>query len=190
MTKFKPVIDYSTISPEEALLLKSWAELNQDSDLDYETVRVRDTLLKISINYVKVPEKVYYFGCAKPYSSDGHQFYIRPWYSDYESRKWIPWKLGELDGGLAPVLNPHVKDNYRRQECPQGVTSVTIKDNWTALSFWDRTGDQRGASNSCFLIDSIVSFEEGIELARQQWTQLFERFEKAGLELKEYESTI
>jgi hypothetical protein len=132
------------------------------------------------------PNKVYFFGCAKPFSDGGHYLYWRPFYEDYELEKTIPWRLGELDGGLAPVRNPWCKDSYRRQECPQGVTSVTHKGGWTALSFWDRTGDSRGASSSTFLINRIVDFEQGIEYAKASWPQLFKRFEEAGLELKEY----
>jgi hypothetical protein len=189
MAKFRRVADYSRITQEDLLRITAICEEVQSTDEFSHHELFSDLFAivrKIVIQRVKVPEKVYFFGCAKPYASDGHQFYLRPWYSDYESRKWIPWSLGELDTRLASVLNPHVKDEYRRQECPQGVVSVTYKENWTALSFWDRTGDQRGKSNSTFLIDSIVDFKEGIELARASWPQLFKRFKEAGLELREY----
>lgn len=138
------------------------------------------------------PDKIYFFGHAGEHDHSGHQIYWRPFHSLSRSDmqvNGVPWSLGELDGQLAPVLNPWCKDHYRRQECPQGVTSVTYKKGWTALSFWDRTGDSRGASNSTFLINRPVDFKEGIELAQASWPQLFKRFQEAGLELKEYEGT-
>lgn len=158
---------------------------------ELEEVLVRAQALNLALKLLNgPPDKIYFFGCGKPFTDSGHDLYWRPFSSDYNLRKKIPWSLGVLDGGLAPTLNPWTKEPYKRQECPQGVTSVTYKDGWTCLSFWDRTGDQRGASNSSFLINKPVDFKEGVELARASWPQLFKRFEEAVLELKEYESTL
>ena len=140
--------------------------------------------------------KVYYFGVAN--GDCGHFCYEKPWTQiGYSTRNtFSPWKYYDLDGKLAPVLNPEKANPETnkyyyldRKEAPQGQVKVHHKDGWTALSFWDRTQDPRGASNSSFLIDKIVDFKEGIELAQASWPQLFKRFEKAGLELKEYEGT-
>lgn len=126
--------------------------------------------------------KVYYFGCAKPFSRGGHYLYAYPW-ADID----LPYKnWGYIDGNYAPVKNPWQKNWYSRDEEAQGLCSVTHQDGETLIAFWDRTGDKRGACNSAFLIDKIVDFKEGIELAQTSWPQLFKRFEEAGLELKEY----
>lgn len=155
-----------------------------------EATLTQAVTIKARLRKIQGPPKVYYFGCAKPFASDGHQLYWRPFYSlsrtEMVTNK-VPWTLADLDGSLAPIKNPWTNDSYKRQECSQGITSVTYKNGWTALSFWDRTGDERGASNSSFLIDRIVDFKEGIELAQASWPQLFKRFQGAGLELKEYE---
>lgn len=139
--------------------------------------------------------KVYYFGVAN--GDCGHYLYNKPWtqipYTERNSCS--PWKYYDLDGKQAPVLNPEKANPETnkyyyldRKEAPQGQVKVQHKDGWTILSFWDRTQDRRGASNSNFLIDKIVDFKEGIELAQTSWPQLFKRFQEAGLELREYES--
>jgi hypothetical protein len=124
--------------------------------------------------------KVHYFGNIKAGQADGHQLYCNT--GDGSKLRgvqpWQPYYI--LDSRLAPRLS-------NGQEAPQGQALIHHKDGWTAIAFFDRTGDPRGASNSVFLIEATVNFEEGVELARASWPQLFERFKKAGLELKEYE---
>lgn len=121
--------------------------------------------------------KVYYFGCRN--GDGGHYLWNYEWNRvDYKlQREFRPWNIGEIDFKLCPRYGA------------QGIVKVHHKDGWSALAFEDFTVDDRPGSNSCFLIDKIVDFKEGIELAQASWPQLFKRFEEAGLELKEYEGT-
>lgn len=129
-----------------------------------------------------------YFGCDRGVwgnTQAGHGFsgphgsYV----NGRDAQAVNPW--GMLDGKLAPKDHHGevvfgVDDRRRAEravEYPQGVAALHHKDGWTALSFWDRTGDSRGNSNSTFLFDSVMSFEEAIDAAREHFSALFERFE-------------
>lgn len=123
----------------------------------------------------------YYFGC---YSSvhGGHGFHrpggksIRAT-DDGPVRSWAcgigPWD--QVDGTLAPVVGE--RRGYRKIECPQGVAALHHKDGWTALAFWDRTGDHRGNSHSNFFFDEILDFDAAVAAARVAFPELFERFD-------------
>lgn len=77
-----------------------------------------------------------------------------------------PWTLGELDGSVQP----------KRVDQAEGLALLHHKDGWTALAFWDRTIDQRMGSNSVYVADAVLSFEEIVELARSRfehrWNQM------------------
>lgn len=83
----------------------------------------------------------------------------------YES---VPWGT-MLDAGLL------TNDYYGCDSRPDGKYVVQQKDGWTAVAFWDRSGDGRGGSNSVFLVNAEITGEELITLARQQWPEIFNR---------------
>lgn len=117
-----------------------------------------------------------YFGCPRGvygYREAGHRF-VAPGGAAVRSvdgERAQPW--GMLDGKLAP----REWDSHRAPEMPQGVAALHHKDGWTALSFWDRTGDSRPASNSTFLIEGTLDFDEALAEARERFSLLFERFD-------------
>lgn len=120
---------------------------------------------------------VLYFGC--PCGVAGHRDAGHFYYDDrYRSlglgnrpdRQTGPWS--PIDGALAP----REWDSRRAPEKPQGVAALHHKDGWTALSFWDRSGDSRPASNSTFLFDGTLTFNEALAAARDHFPALFERF--------------
>jgi len=53
------------------------------------------------------------------------------------------------------------------------------KDGWYALSFWDSSGDKRAASCSNFFLksDDDLSFDDLVLIFREQWPELWERFD-------------
>lgn len=84
-----------------------------------------------------------------------------------------------LDGGL--VWNARHK-NTRNRFCDETeglafLSHATNKDTpWTAISFWDRSGDSRGNSNTTFIACGRLTFAQMIRLARYKWPQFWARF--------------
>lgn len=82
---------------------------------------------------------------------------------------------GSLDGNFAPYYSKREGDPLGNQ--PQGHAKLTYLQGWTVVSFWDRSGDTRGNSNSAFIVDAIVSFDDVMKLARRYWPAYIERAE-------------
>lgn len=115
--------------------------------------------------------RAYYFGClcgvngetqAGHYLHDDHLRTV-----SWRERDAQPW--GYIDAQLAPKLGRH-------EEAPQGHAALHHKDGWTALAFWDRSGDSRDNSNSAFLFDHVLTFDAALAAAREAFPALFERF--------------
>lgn len=110
---------------------------------------------------------VYYFGNFKV---EGHYLYgpggIRVRSRTEQRSTKIPWALGELDGGLCP-----------KSKGQNGVAAVHHRDDWSALSFWDRSGDSRPGSNSTFLVDEPnLTFQELFDKALEAFPTIWFRF--------------
>jgi hypothetical protein len=124
---------------------------------------------------------VRYFGCARGIDQQrdvGHGWYMpaagprcltEP---SQEARAVLDHLFPRIDGSYAP-RNP---GRGRGTEAPQGECHVEHADGWTLISFWDRTGDERAASNSNFVVEGEHTLEQALELARQAMPALFERF--------------
>lgn len=118
---------------------------------------------------------VFYFGCRNK-ANLGH-FMYRPdgWQLSREKMPG-PWKLGELDGGLAP-----------KKTTEQGAALMHKKPGWIYISFWDYTADSRGKSNSGFLFQvapgEINDFDELMQEAENQFPWIFHRFDAAHLKI-------
>ncbi len=87
---------------------------------------------------------MYYFGCWRLHTNDGHRLY-RP----EGSSAWrllmdggLPWTAAQIDTGLCP----HGVGLTAQQ--PEGAALLHHKKGWTALAFWDRSADRRRNSNS------------------------------------------
>jgi hypothetical protein len=113
--------------------------------------------------------KAYYFG---PYDQAGHHLHgPRGSMVLYATEKTLPWTVGELDG----KMQPHSEDcGGKRSYCscgsgPEGRALVHYKDGWTALSFWDRSVDPRGACNSTYIAQGEFSFNEMVAIAKAQF---------------------
>jgi hypothetical protein len=115
----------------------------------------------------KKMSKIYYFGCVN--DRDGHDMYNHHLRSNKETHYFLrngPWGY-EIDGGLCPLIN-------KRQV--EGIADIHQKDGWTAIAFWDRTGDSRSNSNSAFIVEGEFEFGEMLAMAKKTFPQLFERF--------------
>lgn len=103
---------------------------------------------------------VWFFGCL---GEPGH--YLRGADKRIEWNRVHPWG-NKIDGGLCEG------PKYQRAD---GKMWEHHKDGWTAVAFWDQSGDDRGASNTAFLVHAEVTADELIAAARLQWPEVFAR---------------
>lgn len=110
----------------------------------------------------------FYYGC---WGLSGHVMHTPTsigFLSRATIRQTLPRRFCDdsvLDTGLAP-----------KGRQVQGRALLHHHEGWTALAFWDRTGDKRGNSNSVFILRGTHDFEAALTLARQHFPELFERF--------------
>ena len=118
----------------------------------------------------------------KPLGRDPRRFYFGPWDEaghymrsdeqnhrsfDLEERRAVsrfnrinPWGLS-VDGGLCPTVNQQ----------KEGIALLHHREGWTALSFWDRTIDDRTGSSSTYLAEGEFTFEQMVEMAKSRFAQ-------------------
>lgn len=126
--------------------------------------------------------KMFYFG---PLKESGHfLFGDNGWALDHDEREKSPWQAHEIDGILQPGCFIDRWGGWRH-EGPQteGEALVHHKNGWTALSFWDRTVDDRHGCNSTFMAEGTFTFEEMVELAK---TRFAERWGKMKFPVVQY----
>ena len=102
-------------------------------------------------------------------------YHGREAYDEYD-RFPFPWM--NLDGQFAP-RKAKTAGQYiggKGEEFPQGQARLTHIKGWTVVSFWDRTGDSRGNSNTAFVFDERLSGEDALRIAREKFPELFARF--------------
>lgn len=108
--------------------------------------------------YTGEPGKVYFFGCK---DTGGH-YCFDPEGGKSTGYNWPgPWNK-KIDGTLPPQRD---KTEFK--------CTVTHKEGWTALAFWDYTIDTRPGSNSAFFTRGEYDFEEMLQLAKHAWPRLF-----------------
>ena len=115
------------------------------------------------VKVYRIPVKAYYFGCvgdAGHYLHDTHLRHVR----GGRDSTLLPWD--RIDGKLAPQGPRQV----------EGQAVLHHKDGWTALSFWDRSVDSRGGSNSNFFFNDTLTFEVALLVAQERFPKVWERF--------------
>lgn len=112
--------------------------------------------------------KTYYFGCWD--GTVGH--YLKDPSGTHADWDRTPWGI-KIDARLAPTST--------REE---GIAKLHHKDNWTALSFWDYSVDHRGGCNSIFFAEGIFSFDEMIQIGKDSFPKIMERFDFPIVELQ------
>lgn len=98
--------------------------------------------------------KPFYFGCWSPARCGHYLFDQEGHHADERRVPGLPIRPTLLDGGLLFGV-PDVEGNavlFHGRGC-------------TLLSFWDRSGDSRGASNSSFILPDLLTFESAVEAA-------------------------
>lgn len=98
----------------------------------------------------------------------------------------VPWSVTELDSRLAgdPALVERWGDgidgkgtvpHWRSEDQPEGVVRLHHRDGWTAISFWDRTGDRRGSSNSTFIAEGMHDAPQMLTLFAESFPAIWAR---------------
>jgi len=115
---------------------------------------------------------IYFFGC---WGRTGHYLYQPGGTSLIITALDMPWGY-EIDGGLCPGKRRGPKAYQLPETQIEGQASLTKKDGWTALSFWDRSMDHRMNCNSNFIAKGYFSFDEIMMLAKQYFPEIMGRF--------------
>lgn len=128
----------------------------------------------------------FYFGCI---GGPGHNFHAarRTRADAYALERSVSAALGR--GGLDARLcwnSPRTeRDRYERRNETEGLAFRTCNGGWTAVSFWDRSVDQRGACNSAFIVRGEMTFAQVIRAAKQGWPKVWSRFTFPVIEVDE-----
>lgn len=105
--------------------------------------------------------EILYFGWSYP---SGHTLCSKQARYTFECTPWG----SALDGGIE-----------KTPDCVDGKVTVAYKDDahgtWTALAFWDRSGDKRPGSHTVFLSFDRLEPEDMLRLSKEQWPEVFAR---------------
>lgn len=107
------------------------------------------------------PLEVWCFGCI---GQPGH-YLLRPNRQLCFKQDVQPWGWN-LDGGLCEGRP------YQRSD---GATWEHHKAGWSAVAFWDQSGDDRGGSCTVFLVNAEATRDEILAAARTQWPEVWNR---------------
>jgi hypothetical protein len=131
-----------------------------------------------------VTPRMFYFG---PWATAGHFFYDEHGRSVHEENvQGFPFGHYNgrvfVDGCLQPGC-PDPDDRLRRKTRPEieGEALLHHINGWTALCFWDRSVDKRGASNSNYFAEGTFTFEQMVEMAKVRFS---ERWGKMNFEVR------
>lgn len=81
-------------------------------------------------------------------------------------------KLGK--GTIDQTLCWNYRQPGRRED--EGQALLTRGQGWTAIGFWDRSGDQRPGSNTAFIMRGELSFEQAVRVAKHHYPLAWRRF--------------
>lgn len=99
----------------------------------------------------------------------GHYLYTP---TGYGNASELPWPSHDLDGGLVWNAGAWIvrgESRWRERSTSaevQGEAALRYKGlanvsgGWTALAWWDCTGDGRGGSNSVVIVNRVCTFTE------------------------------
>lgn len=114
---------------------------------------------------------VLYFGCL---GHPGHYLHgprgsTSQELANYAHEKKLPWTAPQLD---SEFLEETIEGQYQ----PEGIATTVWRADWSALAFWDRSGDHRHNSRSVFLVHGQWGFEDLVRFAREAFPEIWARF--------------
>lgn len=106
--------------------------------------------------------KVYFFGVWTS-GKVGHTLHDAHGKPLWQIEKHQPWGL-KIDQGLCPALL-----NAPDPSGQQGQAALHHLGGWTALAWWDQTGDRRDGSNSVLLAEGVWTTEDMLAFGREHF---------------------
>lgn len=122
------------------------------------------------------PVETYYFGCWR---ESGHYLWTPNMARPQGCPFGYPEKLNGryLDCGFCPGIivykDGRISDS---KNVPDGQAAVVHVDDWTVLSFWDKSVDHRPGSHSTYLIRGTHAFENAVIIARERFPHVWARY--------------
>lgn len=100
------------------------------------------------------------------------------WWPRWPRIKGCPWGDDHVDSKLCRGYDSRNRYGFvERDQQIEGLARIHHKDGWTAVGYWDRTGDDRYGSNSNFVAEGTFTFEQMMEMARQHFPDVIRRTE-------------
>lgn len=128
--------------------------------------------------------RMFYFG---PWDQPGHYLFTerrtKVW-GDESDAEGFPWRSGYgIDGVLQPGCHKDRDGRWTHRGSPEveGAAVLHHRAGWTAISFWDRSVDKRGACNSTYFAEGLFTFEQMVEMAKARFS---ERWNKMQFEVR------
>lgn len=81
-----------------------------------------------------------------------------------------------IDGAVIQTMSGK-QDAYARREEPEGVRYHFQKNDWTLVSWWDRSADPRGGCIAAFAMKGLYDPDEAETYARKMFPTVFERMD-------------
>lgn len=117
---------------------------------------------------------VYFFGC---WGAVGHHLWVpRHAFASLTEEERIPWALHTLDSGLCHGKRDKYGNTVDSSEEREGRAALHHKDGWTALSWWDRSVDNRYGCNASVIAKGTFTVKEMLALGREHFPSVFQRF--------------
>lgn len=113
-----------------------------------------------------------YFGA---WAGPGHYFFNERGHKVWLEAACHPFV--RIDGVLQPGCYLDAHSGHWRHRGPEieGEALLHHKAGWTALSFWDRSIDKRGACNSTYIAEGLFTFDEMVQLAKARFAYRWEK---------------
>lgn len=129
---------------------------------------------RLAASSVRLDVDCYYFGCV---DGPGHIFRgPGPRTRVYALEEHLAQLFGGLDGKLCWNSPRSDRDRFVDRNETEGRAFITHCGGWTALAFWDRSVDRRGACNSAFFVQGTLTFAQIVWVARHCWPKIWARF--------------
>lgn len=86
----------------------------------------------------------------------------------------LPWS--DIDCVLCPG-NRNRHGDVKPLDQIEGAARLHVKDDWTALAWWDRSVDTRSGSNAAIFIPGVHDVHSALTIGRETFPSMFAQYE-------------